>query len=318
MTDLKPVYLVSGDDDAKIDAWRARVRTRAEADGGPGALELYDARSAPPAEVAAGVATLSFVQGNRYLLVDGVETWKPGELEPIERALAELPPATVLVLVARGKPPARLLGAVEAAGGELRGCAAPKPWEMPKWTSERAAEEGLQLDGEAAKALVAAVGPRPQRLAREIEKLAIMIHPRTQLAAHEVSRLASGESLSQSYDLADAIVAGDRALSLSLAERLAAGDERPGRLAYPIVRRLREVQRAAALIDAGVPEKRLASTLKAPPWVVKRTIAQARRADRDRLERALCMFADLEVETRGGGVLDEDTAFTLTLASAAE
>ncbi len=318
MANLKPAYLVSGDDDAKIDAWRARVRARAEADGGPGALELYDAKASPPAEVAAGVATLSFVEGNRYLLVDGVEAWKTGDLEPVEQALREMPPATVLVLVARGKSPARLVQAVEAAGGELRSCAAPKPWEMPKWAVERAAEEGLRLDGEAAKALVGAVGARPQRLAREIEKLATMVHPRTQLVADEVARLAARESASQAYDLADAIVAGDSAASLSLAERLAAADERPSRLAYPIVRRLREVHRAATLIDAGMPEKRLAGALKAPPWAVKRTIAQARRADRDRLERALCTFADLEVETRGGGELDEDTAFTLTLASAAQ
>ena len=30
MAELKPAYLVCGDDDAKIDAWRARVRHRAE------------------------------------------------------------------------------------------------------------------------------------------------------------------------------------------------------------------------------------------------------------------------------------------------
>jgi hypothetical protein len=30
VADLKPVYLVCGDDDVKIDAWRARVKRRAE------------------------------------------------------------------------------------------------------------------------------------------------------------------------------------------------------------------------------------------------------------------------------------------------
>jgi hypothetical protein len=35
------------------------------------------------------------------------------------------------------------------------------------------------------------------------------------------------------------------------------------------------------------------------------------------LERAICRFADLEVELRGGGSLDEATAVTLTLARAA-
>ena len=48
MADLKPAYMIHGDDDAKIDAWRARVRKRAEQERGPGGLETFDARSSEP------------------------------------------------------------------------------------------------------------------------------------------------------------------------------------------------------------------------------------------------------------------------------
>ena len=56
-----------------------------------------------------------------------------------------------------------------------------------------------------------------------------------------------------------------------------------------------------------------------PPWLAKRTVARARNADRQALERALEVFADLEVGMRGGGEvqLDEGTAFTLALSRAA-
>src|SRR5947209_12092053 len=132
MADLKPVYLVSGDDDAKIDAWRARLRRRAEADSGPGALETFDARADGPDAVAAALCTLTFATGDRFLLADGVEAWKAGELEPLERELAAVPEGTVLVLIARGKAQARLGKAVEKAGGEQREYDAPNPWEMPR------------------------------------------------------------------------------------------------------------------------------------------------------------------------------------------
>lgn len=318
MSELKPVYLISGDDDPKIDAWRGRVRERAEAEGGSGALELFDARSSPPQDVAAALATLSFGIGTRFLLVEGVEAWKAGTLEPLERSLREPPPDTVLVLLARGDAAAPLADAVAAVGGETRRYTGPKPWEMPRWAAERAAEEGLRLGAEAAKALVAAVGDRrPQRLAREIEKLAVMAHPRTELSADEVARLAAGEATAGAYDLADALVAGDRAVIFAIAEELRAGDEHPGRLAFPIVRRLRDVHRAAGLIEAGGSEKQVAGAMRMAPWLAKRTIASARRADRDRLERALCAFADFEVDTRAGGGVDEDTAFSVALARAA-
>ncbi|MDX6571168.1 MAG: polymerase subunit delta, partial [Gaiellales bacterium] len=189
MAGLKPAYLISGDDDAKIDSWRARVRKRAEDENGPGALETFQAPADPPEAVAAALTTLTFATGDRYLLADGVEGWKAGDLDPLEHELKSVPEGTVLVLIARGKPPARLVKAIEKAGGEHREYASPKPWQMPKWAAERAREEGLNLDQEAAKALVAAVGTRQQRLAREIERLAILAHPRVQLSAEEITRL---------------------------------------------------------------------------------------------------------------------------------
>jgi DNA polymerase III subunit delta len=317
MAAFKPAYLICGDDDPKIDAWRSRVRRRAEEENGPGALETFDGPTDKPEAVAAALATLTFAAGDRYLLVDGAEAWKAGDLEPLERALAAIPEGTVLVLVARGKPLARLVKAVEKAGGEQRDYAAPKPWELPRWALERAAEEGLSLDQEAAKALVAAVGTRQQRILREIERLALLAHPHTQLSADQVRRMASGESQQQVYDLADALVAGHVEAGMRLAERLTAG-EPAAKLVFPIVRRLRDVYRAAELLDSGVPEAKVAGAMKMPPWAAKRTLAQAKKADRDALARALCAFADLEIELRGGGAgLDEDTAFSVTLARAA-
>src|SRR3954462_9208470 len=107
MAGLKPVYLICGDDDPKIDSWRARVRRRAEDENGPGALETFHGQTDKPDVVAAALATLTFATGDRYLLVDGVEAWKAAELDPLERALQEVPPGTVRGLVVRGKALAR-------------------------------------------------------------------------------------------------------------------------------------------------------------------------------------------------------------------
>jgi DNA polymerase-3 subunit delta len=228
-----------------------------------------------------------------------------------------MPPDTVLVLIVRGKALKQLAKAMEAAGGEVRDCPAPKPWELPRWVAERAHDLGVQVDKEAAKELVSRVGASQQRLARELEKLALAIHPSAKLTLEAVEEHAAGDASPQAYDLADALVAGDLAATLSLAEDLTAHDERPGRLVFPIVRRLREVHRAARLLDAGMPDKQVADALKAPPWLAKKTVSSARKADRAALERAICLFAELEVESRGGGDLDEDTAFSLALERAA-
>jgi DNA polymerase-3 subunit delta len=316
---LNPVYLISGEDDAKIDSWRARLRKRAEEEGGSGALETFDARETTPDELAAELATLTFNSGTRYLLADFVQAWKAGDLEPLERALADMSPDTVLVLIARGKVQARLSKAVQKADGEVRSYEAPKPWEMHKWVMARAKEEGLTLDSDAAKTLVSAVGTGQQRLAREVEKLVLAAHPSATLSAEEVEELAPAESLRSGYDVADALVAGDGRAALALSETLLERDEHGSKIMYAITRRLREVHRAASLIEQGVPEQKVAAAIGGPPWAAKKILAKAKGADRQALERALCTFADLEVDLRGGGTagLDEDTAFSLALTRAA-
>jgi DNA polymerase III subunit delta len=317
--ELKPAYLVCGDDDAKIDAWRARLRRRAEEERGPGGLETFDARQSDPKEVAGSLAMLSFDPGTRYLLVDDVGVWKAGDLGPLEGALADMPPETVLVLIARGKAVKQLAKAVEKAGGETREYVAPKPWELPKWCIGHARELGLQLDQEAAKELVARVGSSQQRLSRELEKIGLALHPSANITASDVERLAASDTAPGAYDLADALVAGDLKTTLALAEQLDEHGERPGRLIFPLVRRLREVHQAASLLAAGMPDAKVGEALKGPPWATKKVIAKAKKADVATLERAICVFADLEVELRGGGDVrvDEDAAFSVALARAA-
>ncbi len=319
MADLKPVYLISGDDDAKIDAWRGRVRARAERELGPGGLEQFDGKADGGGAVAGALAAMTFAAGTRYLLAEPVEGWKADDIAALEPSLGAMPPDTVLVLIARGKAPAKLVKAVEAGGGEVRVYGAPKPWELPKWVVDRARDEGITMEVETAKQLIQTVGSRQQQLQREVEKLQIALHPAKHATAADVGALAAGEVTAQVYDLADSIVAADLPTALVLAERLRAADERPGKLTYALVRRLRDVHRATVLLDAGMPEQNLGAALSMPPWAVKRTIAQARKADREVLERALEAFAEFELESRGGGErdLDEDTAFTMTLASAA-
>ena len=321
MADLKPAYLVCGDDDVKIDAWRARVKKRAEDEGGQGSLEQHDATTMPPDALAADLAALTFATGTRYILIEGVEGWKAPQLDPLERALAYMPPETVLVLIARGKAQPRLGKAVEKAGGEVRDYEAPKPRELARWTVERAAEQNLKIDGEGARTLVQLVGQRQQRLAREVERLALLAYPEGSLTAEQIADMAAREHELQAYELADLIVAGDQRNALAIAERLTAQGEAPGRLLYSVVRRLREVHRAAELLDAGIRESDAVGMIGTAPWLAKKHIASAKKAGRQALEDAICAFAKLEIDLRGGGLradfsLDEHTALSLAIVRA--
>ena len=89
-----------------------------------------------------------------------------------------MPPETTLALFAReearAKAPAAVHDAVKQAGGQVVAQMTVKPWELPKWVREQAAAASASRSTRAAaKALVAQVGERQQRLLRELEKLAL-------------------------------------------------------------------------------------------------------------------------------------------------
>ena len=62
---------------------------------------------------------------------------------------------------------------MKKAGGDISAEDSVKPWELPKWVIAHARELGLQLEPDAARALIGHVGDRQQRLLRELEKLAL-------------------------------------------------------------------------------------------------------------------------------------------------
>ena len=177
MAEIKPAYLIAGSDEAKIAETRRRLRARAEREGGPGALELFEAgegRRSPDADaLIASMATISLTASRRYLLADGVEGWGKGDTEKVAEALKSIPPETTIALVAHGKAPAKLAKAVEAAGGEQLTYEAPRERELPKRLVADAKELGFTLELDAARLLVERLGPRPLRLRNELERLAL-------------------------------------------------------------------------------------------------------------------------------------------------
>jgi DNA polymerase-3 subunit delta len=316
MPELGPLYLIHGDDHGAIAASRARLRALAESDSEGGGVELLEGPEATPAGAALALASMTLGLGRRVVIVEGVERWKASEVEKqLLPALAQIPPDTTLALFAReeqrAKVPDALVKGVKRAGGQIRLEATVKPWELPGWTSGQAARLGLELDAAASKALVAQVGERPQRILRELEKLALAIDepaaesggPRA-IGVEQVQELAAHSVEHRGYALADSLLEGDRRGALVLLGALRAqGEALPG-LLYAMARRLRDAVTVAQRLAAGeAPAAIKASLRPMPPRAAERFIAAVRRSDLARLQAALVVLADLELDSRGGPVL---------------
>jgi DNA polymerase-3 subunit delta len=313
MPTFKAAYLIHGDDHGRIAERRARLRAIAEAQSGAQGLELFEGEAATPEAVAAALNAMTFAIGRRFLIVDGVERWKDKELEPLLAALASIAPDTTISFFAReesrAKAPAALHDAVRKAGGDISPVQAVKPWELPKWVIGQARELGLELDGEAARALIASVGDRQQRLQRELEKLSLYAEPGASLGAADIEELAAPSAERKVWTLADALVAGNAQAATRVYLSLRAQGERLPGLIYWMAQRVRAAHEIAQALDRGEPPAQIKRGLRMPSRAADRLIADARSSGSPALQHALEQIADLEVASRGGAVAtSEDTA----------
>jgi DNA polymerase III subunit delta len=307
--DLKPAYLIHGDDHGAVAERRAGLRALGEGQQGGGAsVELLEGDAASPAGVAEALAAMTLSIGRRVIIVEGVERWRQADVEThLTGAIAQMPPDTTLALFAReearAKAPAALHDAVKRAGGQIAAQMTVKPWELAKWARERATRMGLSLDAAAAKALVAQVGERQQRLLRELEKLALEGDGPRQIGVEEIERRAAHSSEWRAYGLADALVGGDSREAAQSYLRLRQQGERISGLTYLMAQRLRDALAIALRLQAGESAAEVKRGLRMPPRAAERFVADVARSDVERLRSALAALADLELDTRGGAPL---------------
>lgn len=314
---LAALYLIAGTDQAKIDATRARLRARAEGDGGAGALEVFDAtdgRGAPDHEaLLAAIPAMSLTETRRYLLADGVDRWRDRQLEAVAAAIGVLPPDLTVVLIARAKPPAKLSKAVKAAQGEIHEFEAPKPREMPRLLVGEAKRLSFALEPAAARLLVDRMGANPVRLRNELERLALWAGEGGQVSAGDLEAMVSDTSEAAVWALSDALLERDEAKAAALAERLISQGESVTGLIYGLASRLRKACQAAAQLEEGVPVKQVESGLGMHPYAAKQLVARLGKTNLDSLHAATGVLADLEVWCRGGADYGDELALTLAV-----
>ena len=311
---FKPAYLIHGDDHGRISERRSKLRALAEAESGAGNVEVFEGDQCAPDVVAMALSAMTFAMGRRFVIADGVEKWKEAEVAIVAQALAGADPETLTVAFfgreeGRNKVPAALHKAVTAAGGQIAAEQAMKAKELPRWVVEQGRAIGLQVDPHAARALVARVGERRQRLLRELEKIALEVGPGVTLTEELVEEATAGTSERKAWTLADALVAGDRQLALRALVELRGQGERIGGLSFQIVRRLRDAHEIAVGLANGESPAQIKPRLRMGPWQADRLISDVRKRDVETYRRALELMADLELESRGGGggALSEET-----------
>lgn len=190
--------------------------------------------------------------------------------------------------------------------------------EVARWVLERAALHGVPLERTAAEAMSELLGADLWALASELDKLAQYTIGRP-ITVADVRALTPAAREAGMFDLVDAAVEGRTPVALRLLRQmLEEGSETPLQILSMIARQLRNLVRAAELVEQRAPQPAIGeATGVHNQWALGKLIRQAQTLGRTGTEEALreAERTDFAVKT---GKLEESLALELLLCRLAE
>jgi len=220
--DLKPAYLISGDEPLLAGESADAVRRKARAAGFTERQVFFAERGFDWNELRAESQALSLFAERRILEVR-LPTGKPGDGAELLEALVTQPPPDQLLLVISGKLERATLQSPWVKAFERHGVWV-QVWpidvaRLPEWITQRLRRHQLEPDAEAARILAERVEGNLLAAQQEIEKLALLMPPGP-VDATSLAHFVADSARYDVFQLTEAALRGDAGRALRILDGL--------------------------------------------------------------------------------------------------
>lgn len=301
------------------------------------------AKSAKAASIVNSAQTASAFTAARVVVVDNIENLANAEQRELAKHLSAAAGTTVILVEGaggtrasderfgsdrKGRLSTELIKAIAEAGSAVE-CRPPIRQEAAAWVVEYARSLGASIRPAVAALLVERVGLDVGRLAREVEKLALLAAGEAGITKQHIDEATARTPEDNIFAVGDAIGGGDIDQALSILRDLLQfqGVEPTTALAF-IARQFRLIWQAKVLLDAGwrsgqdAPQQALEQLpedadilryLDGRRWLADRLAGQARRFTWAQMAHAIRRVLEAELALKGisGGISDPQLALEM-------
>jgi DNA polymerase-3 subunit delta len=164
--------------------------------------------------------------------------------------------------------------------------------------------------------MIGRMGESLPRLAAELDRLALWAGPEGSVDVEDLEEMVADTSETSNFALGDALVTGDRAIVLAVAERLLAQGVTAGSTVYSTATSVRSAHKALVRLEEGADPSRLEREMGMPPFLARKLINSLSGTTVESMRDASIAMAELELWTRGGAEYPDELALDLALLAA--
>jgi DNA polymerase-3 subunit delta len=324
--DLKPVYLIYGDD-WQVEEAIKRLKKRIGA-GGDARLNVREFEAPDPkrrgvdaeesrtdepqafgsrtggsvaGEAVQAAGTLPFIGETHLVVVRRADKLSKEDQSLLVEYAAAPSVATTMVLTAGEK--AAKTSALYKAIDKIKGVAeykAPKGAELARWVGHLFKEQGKKIDQATIKRFLDTVGADQSALQQEAAKLAMFAGDRETVTVEDVEAVATRNPEANIFEMVDALGRKDADKALTELNRLLFNGEAPHRVLAMVVRQFRIIIKAKALEGRRVSAGEAAGILGVRPWLVDKYRRQAGSFTMPELKEIYTILKDTDVDMKTG------------------
>ena len=301
MSDLKPAYLVKGDDPTLVsDGLRTLVAELVGEEDHTLVVEDVDCAEAGVAALLDACLTPPFLTAKRVVIGRNAGALTADDADRLVTYLQQPLDTTALVLVGGGgQTPQKLAAAVKKAGTVIDASAPGGGKARTGWIVDRLHQSPVKFDAAAGTLLGEHLGEDLGRLNGIVTSLTAAYGEGARIGVEELEPFLGEAGAVAPWDLTDAIDRGDTTTALTALHRmLEAGDRHP----LVVMATLHRHYTAMLRLDgSGVRNEQEAATLLGlkSTFPAKKALNQVRKLGPAGIRRAVSLIAEADVDLRG-------------------
>ena len=300
---FKRTYLLFGEEDFLKKSYKNRLK-----DGITGGdtmnYNYFEGKNVDVKEVMNLADTMPFFADRRLILLEDTGFFKSAAGEELVSYLPQMPDSTCMVFVeSEVDKPNRLYKKVKELGyaAELSRQDAS---QLARWAGGILAKDGKRITGRTMDLFLASAGDDMENIRMELEKLVSYVGDREVVTDEDVRAICTVHVTSKIFEMVGAIVGGDTKKAMDLYEDLLTLKEPPMRILYLIARQFNQILQVKELMGKGLDKSSIASKLKMQPFVVGRTMPQARAFTREQILSYVELCVSSEEAVKSGRLQD--------------
>lgn len=176
--------------------------------------------------------------------------------------------------------------------------------QLARWAGGILAREERKITGRTMELFLSMTGEDMENIRMELEKLISYTMGKVVITDDDVKAVCTVQVTNRIFDMVSAIVNRQTRKAMDLYEDLLTLKEPPMRILFLIARQFNQILQVKELMAKGMDKGSIASRLKMQPFVVGKTMPQARQFSREQILECVKLCVEAEEAVKSGRLQD--------------